>query len=83
MKTPGRTEVYGFQVPGVKEGSVSAGFCLSRVLSQVRSAGGELPVFLGPANLRPYVSSELEAVVSKPIMYKQGGTIYGNYIGII
>jgi hypothetical protein len=37
--------------------------------------GGELPVFLGPANLRPYVSSELEVVVSKPIMYKQGGTV--------
>lgn len=41
-----------------------------------RSApGGELPVFLGPANLKTFIPEDLEAVVSKPILYRHGGTV--------
>lgn len=37
--------------------------------------GGDLPVFLGPVNLRPFISNELTVVVSQPILYKHGGTL--------
>lgn len=33
-------------------------------------AGGEMPVFLGPKNLLPFISSDLMAVVTKPILYR-------------
>jgi hypothetical protein len=35
-----------------------------------RRGGGELPIYLGASNLKPFISSELEAVVSKPIVYR-------------
>ena len=39
------------------------------------SPGGELPVFLGPENLKQFISDDLAAVVSRPILYRHGGTI--------
>lgn len=37
-----------------------------------RQGGGELPIYIGAANLKPFISKELEAVVSKPIFYRAG-----------
>jgi hypothetical protein len=34
--------------------------------------GGELPIYLGAANLKPFISKDLEAVVSSPIIYRIG-----------
>ncbi|MGC9972255.1 MAG: P63C domain-containing protein [Bryobacteraceae bacterium] len=45
-----------------------------------RRAGGELPVFLGAENLKPFISEELALVVSKPILYRNlrgGGVAHG------
>jgi hypothetical protein len=36
--------------------------------------GGELPIYLGAASLKPFISDELAAVVSKPILYRTGRT---------
>jgi hypothetical protein len=33
---------------------------------------GELPVFLGPLNLKPFIGEELATLVSKPILYRIG-----------
>lgn len=37
--------------------------------------GGEMPVFLGPANIKTFISPELAAVVSQPILYRQGASV--------
>ncbi len=34
--------------------------------------GGELPIYLGANNLKPFISAELAAVVEKPIIYRSG-----------
>lgn len=39
-----------------------------------RRGGGELPIYLGASNLKPFIDSSLESVVSKPIVYR--GTAY-------
>lgn len=45
-----------------------------------RQAGGELPVFIGADNLKPFVSEDLALVVGIPILYrnpKGGGVAHG------
>jgi hypothetical protein len=37
--------------------------------------GGELPIYIRANNLKPFISHELEAVVSKPIFYRTGSNI--------
>jgi len=39
-----------------------------------REGGGELPIYLGAANLKPFISEDLAAVVSSPIYYRTGMT---------
>lgn len=36
--------------------------------------GGELPIYLGAANLKPFIPEELSMVVTKPIVYRLGAS---------
>lgn len=45
---------------------------------QESEAGGEMPVFLGPKNLSPFISSDLMAVVTKPILYRTESAATGH-----
>lgn len=40
--------------------------------------GGEMPVFLGPKNLLPFISNDLMAVVTKPILYRTESAATGH-----
>ncbi len=51
-------------------GRTHGGYDFRRKLGS--EAGGELPIFLGPKNLLPFISSELVAVVTQPIIYRHG-----------
>lgn len=43
-----------------------------------KEAAGELPVFLGPQNIKPFISDELALLVSKPILYRVNNLVgYG------
>ena len=35
-----------------------------------RRGGGELPIYLGASNLKPFIDEELASVVSKPLVYR-------------
>jgi hypothetical protein len=51
-----------------------------------RQAGGELPIFLGAENLKPFISEDLMLVASKPILYrnlKGGGVAHGIEAGVL
>jgi hypothetical protein len=41
-----------------------------------REAGGELPIYIGADNLKPFISKELASVVAKPILYRDPRNTY-------